>query len=101
MASFHSRLLIALLSLVPVGMTALPASANSFQNASNHNIWHVRHQIEWDIKQLQHDQRDYHGFKARAVSDLQNAHNQLLAAEEYIKGQPLGGFSGAAADASG
>ena len=35
------------------------------------------------IDQLQHDQRDYGGHRVNAINDLQNARNEIVAAEQY------------------
>jgi len=72
----------------------LPASAESFQRASNQNLWHVRHHLEFDIDQLQRDQRDYGGYRVRAIANVQAAREQLLQAEEFEHGRRMGGFGG-------
>src|SRR5579862_3567 len=64
--------------------------------ASNSNLGYVHHRLDGAIDQLQHDQRDYAGHRVAAISDLQNARNELVAAEQsdpgcYRAGGPTGG----------
>lgn len=79
----------AALLIAGIAGTALPAAAGPMQAASNHNIWHVRYRLERDIAQLQHDDRDYGGYRVRAIENLQAARNDLLAAEEYERGHGI------------
>jgi hypothetical protein len=50
--------------------------------ASNSNLAHVHRRLDGAIDQLQHDQRDYAGHRVAAISDLQNARNEIVAAEQ-------------------
>ena len=50
--------------------------------ASNSNLWHVHRRLDGAIDQLQHDQRDYGGHRVAAISDLQNARNEIVVAEQ-------------------
>jgi hypothetical protein len=75
-----------------------PASAQmtpSGQNMSNHDIRHVRHRLEIDLTQLQHDDRDYGGHRVNAINDIQAARNELLAAEKFEHGQAMSPYMGA------
>ena len=51
--------------------------------SSNANLWHVHRRLDGAIDQLSHDQHDYAGHRVAAVNDLQNARNELVAAEQY------------------
>ena len=51
--------------------------------SSNANLWHVHRRLDGAIDQLQHDQHDYGGHRVTAMNDLQNARNEIVAAEQY------------------
>lgn len=51
--------------------------------ASNANLAHVHRRLLGAMEQLNHDQRDYGGHRDAALTDLQNARDQLIAAEQY------------------
>lgn len=55
------------------------------QGGSNSNIWGVRRWVENLIDQLQRDERDYGGHRVTAINDMQQARNELVAAEAYAK----------------
>lgn len=63
--------------------TATPALAARPDCSSNANLVHVHRRLDGAIDQLQHDQHRYGGHRVRAIGDLQNARNQLIAAEQY------------------
>jgi hypothetical protein len=50
------------------------------QFASNENIEYVRRYVERAIDMLQQDKHDYHGYRVKAIADLQAARQQLLLA---------------------
>ncbi len=89
MFSLHQRAIVGSLSLVTMLLGAvLPASAQTYQHASNSNLWHVRHHIEFDIRNLQHDARDYHGYRDAAIQSLQHARNEILPASNFPTAVP-------------
>jgi len=53
------------------------------QFASNENIEYVRRYAERAIDLLQNDSHDYHGFRAKAIDDLQRARDQLVEALRF------------------
>ncbi len=63
-------------------VAALPAPADLLRNqqASNANIRYARAYVEHATDMLQNDQHDYNGYRAKAVSELGIAHQQLLEA---------------------
>lgn len=78
--------LVILAAAASAAITALaavaPASAAP-QCASNANIAYVHRRLDGAIAQLQHDDRDYGGHRAAAVSDLSAARFDLIKAERY------------------
>ena len=55
---------------------------------SGRNLQKVRHRLERVIDELQHDQNDYGGHRAQAMTLLQQAREQLLEAEQYDTAHP-------------
>ena len=55
---------------------------------SNHSISRVRYRLERVIDNLQRDQHDYGGHRVKALELLQQARQELLAAEQYEKAHP-------------
>lgn len=53
------------------------------EGASARNIVYVRRRLEALMDQLQRDERDYGGHRVAALSDLQQAREQLDEALEY------------------
>jgi hypothetical protein len=51
--------------------------------ASARNIMEVRRALERLIDQLQHDQRDYGGYRVRAIEDMRRARQNLTAALQW------------------
>ena len=89
---FTYRMILATALVAVVGLSAAPpatAQPMSGQHASNRNIWRVRHQLERDINQLQHDDRDYGGHRVAAIERFNVAHNELLQAEEFEHRHPV------------
>lgn len=76
------RLTVAALSLAAVFLMAAPAQART-DCSSNANLAHVHRRLDGAIDQLGHDQSDYGGHKGQAMGDLQNARNELAAAEQW------------------
>lgn len=70
------RLILAALVFAPVPALAVGDCASS------QNLWHVHRRLDGAIDQLQHDQRDYGGHRVAAINDLQNARNEIVAAEQ-------------------
>lgn len=58
------------------------------ENNSERNIRRVRRHLERVIDELQHDQNDYNGHRAQAMTLLQQAREQLLEAEQYDNAHP-------------
>jgi hypothetical protein len=56
------------------------AGGGMSQYASNDQLRNVRAMLSSAIDNLQHDSHDYNGYRARAVSELQNATNEIDAA---------------------
>jgi hypothetical protein len=71
-------------SNVPTHVRAGDEGLESFfmrgQFASNENIEYVRRYVERAIDMLQHDKHDYHGYRVKAIADLQAARQQLALA---------------------
>jgi len=59
------------------------------ETKSNENIRMVRKHLDKVIDELQHDQHDYNGHRARALDLLNQARQELLQAEQA--GQPSPG----------
>jgi len=55
---------------------------------SERSIRRVRRHLEKVIDELQHDQNDYNGHRAQAMTLLQQAREQLLEAEQYDSAHP-------------
>jgi hypothetical protein len=55
------------------------------QYESNLNIEKAARRVGGMIAKLEHDARDYGGHRVTAISDLTNAHNELLAAEQFAQ----------------
>jgi hypothetical protein len=68
--------------------------------ASNSNIAYVHRRLDGAIDQLQHDQRDYSGHRVAAINDLQNARNELVAAEQSDPGCDRAGGPTGGSDAN-
>jgi len=89
-ASFSA---VALLGVLTVGaavaqQASAPYNPPGFergQGGSNANLHRVRRGLEREIDMMQHDQHDYEGHRLRAISDLQAARNEIVAAEQYAK----------------
>ena len=65
--------------------SASPTPAHSWrrnESKSNHNIREVRRHLERVIDELQHDQHDYAGHRAKALDLLNQARQELLLAEQ-------------------
>ncbi len=58
------------------------------QGASGHNIHMIRRHLDRVIDELQHDQNDYGGHRAKAITFLQQARVELLDAEQYDTQHP-------------
>ncbi len=55
---------------------------------SNKNIREVRKHLDKVIDELQHDQHDYAGHRAKALDLLNQARQELLAAEQSVSSTP-------------
>jgi hypothetical protein len=66
-------------------VAALPAPTDLVrgQGASNNNIRYVRDEVEHAIDMLDKDQHDYSGYRVKAIDQLHDARQQLLAALKY------------------
>ena len=65
-----------------------PGTNNNWKRTdkgSNHNIHQIRKHLEHVIDELQHDQHDYAGHRQRALDLLNQARQELLAAEQADK----------------
>jgi hypothetical protein len=60
-------------------------SAAAHQMHSNENIGVAANRSGRLIAMLQRDERDYGGHRANAINDLNNAHNELTAAEQFAE----------------
>jgi hypothetical protein len=71
-------------AMLPAHAMAGDADLDSYylrgQFASNENIEYARRYVERAMDMLQHDAHDYNGYRVKAVSALQAARGQLLAA---------------------
>lgn len=76
------RITVGALSLVAGLVMSLPADART-DCASNVNLAAVHSRLDGAIDRLAQDQRDYGGHKGQAMGDLQNARNELVAAEQW------------------
>ncbi len=88
MNGFKSILAPALIAALSFGFavssaTAPAAAAIRPDCASDSNLMHVHRRLDGAIDQLNHDDRDYGGHRVAAMNDLQNARNELVAAERY------------------
>jgi hypothetical protein len=50
---------------------------------SARNIADIRHALERLIDQLQHDQRDFGGYRVRAIEHMQRARQDLVSALQW------------------
>jgi hypothetical protein len=78
---------------IPPGPVPRPTPSHSpgwrrNENNSARNIRRVRRHLENVIDELQHDQNDYNGHRAQAMTFLQQAREQLLEAEQYDTAHP-------------
>ena len=55
------------------------------QKHSNRDMRHIGRAVDRMIAALQHDQRDYGGHRVAALNDLQQAHNEITAAEQFAR----------------
>ena len=55
---------------------------------SGRNIRRVHQMLERAIDELQHDQRDYGGYRVKAIADLQQARENLTEALKWDKSHP-------------
>lgn len=53
------------------------------QGMSNRNLLYVRRRIEGLINQLQNDRHDYGGYRVKAIAELQQARQDIIAAIGY------------------
>lgn len=70
----------------------MPRSMESWvrqQGPSNENIEAVDNYLQQAVSMLQQDQRDYGGFRVRAIQGLEQARGQLRAAIGYFNQHPL------------
>lgn len=70
---------------VPVGAPSPAPSPKHWhrnESKSNKNIREIRKHLDKVIDELQHDQHDYAGHRARALDLLQQARQELLLAEQ-------------------
>lgn len=58
------------------------------ERGSARNLWAVRRQLERSIDQLQRDRHDYGGHRVQAIELMQQARNQIVAAEQYDRQHP-------------
>jgi hypothetical protein len=58
------------------------------EGASARNLQHVRRKLEGLIDQLQHDQRDYGGYRVKAIAALQQARADLDQALQWDATHP-------------
>jgi len=56
--------------------------------SSGRNIRRVHQMLERAIDELQHDQRDYGGYRVKAIAELQQAREDLTAALKWDKSHP-------------
>ena len=78
---------------IPPGPVPRPTPSHSpgwrrNEKNSERNIRRVRHHLEHVIDELQRDQNDYDGHRAKAMTLLQQARAQLLEAEQYDSANP-------------
>jgi hypothetical protein len=78
----YLRFGISVMALSAGLLMGLPADART-DCSSNQNLAQVHRRLDGAIDQLQHDQRDYDGHRVDAINDLQNARQQLVAAEQW------------------
>ena len=71
-------------------MTPVPYSSGGLrtERGSQLNVRHVRQKLETLIDELQRDQRDYGGHRVQAIDMMQQARQQLLAAEQFEATHP-------------
>ena len=65
---------------------AVPVPTYTFvrgERGSARNLIAVRRRLERLIDQMQHDQRDYGGYRVKAIADLQQARADIVAAIQY------------------
>ncbi len=55
------------------------------QVRSNRDMRHIERGVDRMIAALQHDQRDYGGHRVTALNDLQQARNEIMAAEQFAR----------------
>ncbi|MBV8150621.1 MAG: hypothetical protein JOY59_03615, partial [Candidatus Eremiobacteraeota bacterium] len=53
------------------------------ERGSARNLVAVRRRLERLIDQMQHDQRDYGGYRVKAIADLQQARADIVSAIQY------------------
>ena len=56
--------------------------------SSGRNIRRVHQMLERAIDELQHDQRDYGGYRVKAIADLRQAREDLMEALKWDKSHP-------------
>ena len=75
-------------SPMPTGSTEPKHSWRRNDTKSNENIKMVRRHLDKVITELQHDQHDYAGHRAKALDLLNQARQELLAAEQSVQSTP-------------
>ena len=86
--------IVALAALLGSGVAATPSVAQAQvytptpqwmrgERGSARNLLSVRRHLEALIDQMQHDQRDYGGYRVQAIQALQQARQDIIAAIEY------------------
>jgi|SRR5215472_2982398 len=69
------------------GGTMAPKTYHRNATGSNRNIREIRKHLEHVIDELQHDQHDYAGHRVKALDLLNQARQELLAAEQSDTGK--------------
>jgi len=75
-------------SPVPTGSMPPKHGFRRDQGKSNANIRMIRKHLDRVIDELQHDQHDYSGHRAKALDLLNQARQELLQAEQSVKPSP-------------
>ena len=75
-------------SKVALAQTPTPQPPSRGEVGSARNLRYVRRKLEALIDQLQHDQRDYGGYRIRAIAALQQARADLDQALQWDATHP-------------
>jgi hypothetical protein len=78
--------LVATVAAAGAAAAQTPPVRNEYGSARN--LIQVRMTLEGLIDQLQHDQRDYGGYRVRAIADIQRARANIVAALQWDAAHP-------------